>query len=153
MAEAILSRFGADKFNSFSAGSRPKSYVHPLVLQKLKNLNYRPDIFRPKSWEEFSGRDAPELDFVFTVCDNAANEVCPIWPGQPITAHWSVPDPTAARGTGAEVAFAFDNAWRMLQNRITLFCNLPIDKLDRLSLQNRLDEIGRNGSMRLLWSI
>ncbi|MDX2273958.1 MAG: arsenate reductase ArsC [Hyphomonadaceae bacterium] len=143
MAEAVLSRFGAGKFKSYSAGSQPKGEVHPRVLHMLKNLNYKPELFRSKSWEEFSGPDAPELDFVFTVCDNAANEVCPVWPGQPMTAHWGVPDPAAATGSEAEIAFAFDDAWRMLQNRITIFCNLPIESLDRLSLKTRLDEIGR----------
>jgi arsenate reductase (thioredoxin) len=143
MAEAILSRFGSGKFKSYSAGSQPKGEVHPRVLHMLKNFNYKPELFRSKSWEEFSGPEAPELDFVFTVCDNAANEVCPVWPGQPMTAHWGVPDPAAAAGTEAEIAFAFDDAWRMLQNRITIFCNLPIKSLDRLSLKARLDEIGR----------
>lgn len=143
MAEAILSRFGANKFKAFSAGSQPKGEVHPRVVHMLKNFNYKPDLFRSKSWEEFSGPDAPQLDFVFTVCDNAANEVCPVWPGQPMTAHWGVPDPAAATGTEAEIAFAFDDAWRMLQNRITIFCNLPIESLDRLSLKQRLDDIGR----------
>ncbi|MGE0531759.1 MAG: arsenate reductase ArsC [Hyphomonadaceae bacterium] len=143
MAEAILGRFGAGKFTAYSAGSQPKGEVHPRVLHMLKNFNYKPELFRSKSWEEFSAPDAPELDFVFTVCDNAANEVCPVWPGQPMTAHWGVPDPAAARGTEAEIAFAFDDTWRMLQNRITIFCNLPIESLDRLSLKQRLDDIGR----------
>lgn len=143
MSEAILSRIGAGRFKSYSAGSQPKGDVHPRVVQMLKTLNYKPELFRSKSWEEFSGPDAPELDFVFTVCDNAANEVCPVWPGQPMTAHWGVPDPAAARGTDAEIAFAFDEAWRMLQNRITIFCNLPLESLDRLALKARLDEIGR----------
>ena len=143
MAEAILSRFGAGKFKAYSAGSQPKGEVHPRVMHMLKNFNYKPELFRSKSWEEFSGRNAPELDFVFTVCDNAANEVCPVWPGQPMTAHWGVPDPAAAHGADAEIAFAFDDAWRMLQNRITIFCNLPIESLDRLSLKQRLDDIGR----------
>lgn len=143
IAEAVLSRFGAGKFKSYSAGSLPKGEVHPRVVHMLRNFNYKPELFRSKSWEEFSGPDAPQLDFVFTVCDNAANEVCPIWPGQPMTAHWGVPDPAAASGSEAEIAFAFDDAWRMLQNRITIFCNLPIESLDRLSLKARLDEIGR----------
>lgn len=146
MAEAVLSRFGAGKFKSYSAGSQPKGEVHPRVVNMLKNLNYKPELFRSKSWEEFAGPQAPELDFVFTVCDNAANEVCPVWPGQPMTAHWGVPDPAAATGTEAQIAFAFEDAWRMLQNRITIFCNLPIEGLDRLSLKARLDEIGRTTS-------
>jgi arsenate reductase (thioredoxin) len=143
MAEAILSRFGAGKFKAFSAGSQPKGEVHPRVAHMLGVFKYKPDLFRSKSWEEFSGPEAPELDFVFTVCDNAANEACPVWPGQPMTAHWGVPDPAAATGTEAEIAHAFDDAWRMLQNRITIFCNLRFDALDRLSLKQRLDEIGR----------
>lgn len=143
MAEAILSRFGAGKFNSFSAGSQPKGEIHPRVVHMLKNFNYKPELFRSKSWEEFAQSGAPELDFVFTVCDDAANEVCPVWPGQPMSAHWGIPDPAAATGTEAQIAFAFDDAWRMMQNRITIFSNLPIEGLDRLSLQQRLDDIGR----------
>jgi arsenate reductase (thioredoxin) len=143
MAEAILGRFGAPKFKSFSAGSQPKGEVHPRVVEMLHKMNYKPDRFRSKSWEEFNQPDAPELDFVFTVCDNAANEVCPVWPGQPMTAHWGVPDPAARVGSEAEIGFAFDDAWRMLQNRITIFSNLPVAGLDRLTLQKKLDEIGR----------
>jgi protein-tyrosine-phosphatase len=109
----------------------------------LRNMNYKAENFRSKSWEEFGQLGAPDLDFVFTVCDNAANEVCPVWPGQPMTAHWGVPDPAARTGNVAEIAYAFDDAWRMLQNRITIFTNLPIASLDRLSLQKRLDQIGR----------
>ncbi len=144
MAEAILGRFGGGKFKAFSAGSMPKGEVHPRVVQMLRNMNYKPELFRSKSWEEFGGPDAPNLDFVFTVCDNAANEVCPVWPGQPMTAHWGVPDPAAHEGSDAEIAFAFDDAWRMLQNRITLFTSLPLASLDRLSLQKKLDDIGRS---------
>ncbi len=143
MAEAILTRFGAGKFRAFSAGSFPKGEVHPRVVQILKNLNYKPELFRSKSWEEFSRPDAPKLDFVFTVCDNAANEVCPVWPGQPMSAHWGLPDPAAATGSETELALAFGDAWRMLQNRITIFTALPIAGLDRLSLQTQLDAIGK----------
>lgn len=143
MAEAILGRFGAGKFKAYSAGSQPKGEIHPRVLHMLKNFNYKPGNYRSKGWEEFSGPDAPEFDFVFTVCDNAAREVCPIWPGQPMSAHWGVPDPAVARGTAAEIAFAFDDVWRMLQNRITIFSNLPIEGLDRLTLQKKLDDIGK----------
>jgi arsenate reductase len=143
MAEAILGRFGAPKFKAFSAGSQPKGEVHPHVVQMLRNMNYKPDLFRSKSWEEFGQPGAPELDFVFTVCDNAASEVCPVWPGQPMTAHWGVPDPAARVGSDAEIAFAFDDAWRMLQNRITIFSNLPVASLDRLTLQKKLDDIGK----------
>lgn len=144
MAEAILGRFGAPKFKAFSAGSQPKGEVHPRVTEMLGKLNYKPELFRSKSWEEFSGPDVPELDFVFTVCDNAANEVCPVWPGQPMTAHWGVPDPAARVGTDAEINFAFEDAWRMLQNRITIFTSLPVESLDRLSLQKKLDDIGKS---------
>lgn len=142
MAEAILGRFGAGKFNAYSAGSQPKGEVHPRVVKMLANMNYKPERFRSKSWEEFSGPQSPHLDFVFTVCDNAANEACPVWPGQPMTAHWGVPDPAVREGNEAEIAFAFDDAWRMLQNRIAIFISLPLTSLDRLSLQKRLDDIG-----------
>lgn len=148
MAEAIMNRFGAGKFNAFSAGSMPKAEVHPRTLQLLKSLNFKTEAFRSKSWEEFAAPGAPELDFVFTVCDNAANEVCPIWPGQPMNAHWGVPDPAAATGSEAEIAAAFAEAYRMLQNRITVFVALPIAGLDRLALQHRLDEIGRTADRR-----
>jgi arsenate reductase (thioredoxin) len=143
IAEAVLGRFAGGKFNAFSAGSMPKGEVHPHVVQMLRNFSYKPELFRSKSWEEFSQPGAPELDFVFTVCDNAANEVCPVWPGQPMTAHWGVPDPAARVGTAAEIAYAFDDTWRMLQNRITVFTSLPIASLDRLALQKRLDQIGK----------
>ena len=143
MAEALMNRLGAGKFRAWSAGSMPKGEVHPLALELLRRHHYPTDGFRSKSWEEFSGPGAPHLDFVFTVCDNAAAEVCPIWPGQPMTAHWGVPDPAAAVGNDAEVALAFADAFRMLRNRISLFVSLPLASLDRLSLQKRLDEIGR----------
>ena len=143
MAEAIMNRFGAPQFKAYSAGSQPKGEVHPRTLQLLKAMNFKTDEYRSKGWEEFSGPDAPSLDFVFTVCDNAANEVCPIWPGQPMSAHWGIPDPAAATGNEAQIAYAFDDAYRMLQNRITIFTALPISGLDRLTLQKRLDEIGK----------
>ncbi len=143
MAEAIMNRFGVPKFKAFSAGSQPKGEVNPQTLRLLKSLNYMTDQFRSKDWAEFARPDAPRLDFVFTVCDSAANEVCPVWPGQPMTAHWGLPDPAAATGNEAEIAAAFWDAFRMLQNRITVFCALPISGLDRLALQTKLDEIGR----------
>ena len=143
MAEAILQRVGAGKFNSYSAGSMPKGDVHPETLALLRRLNYDVTGFRSKSWDEFAAPDAPKLDFVFTVCDNAAGEVCPAWPGQPMTAHWGVPDPAAATGAQVEIARAFANAYGALQNRIAIFVNLPFAGLDRLSLQSRLDGIGR----------
>ena len=144
IAEAIINRVGAGKFKGYSAGSDPKGVVNPNTLRLLKQLNYNTDEFRSKSWEEFSGPDAPALDFVFTVCDNAANEVCPIWPGQPMSAHWGIPDPAAAEGSEAEIALAFSDAYRMLNNRISIFCALPIKGLDKLSLQKRLSEIGKS---------
>ncbi len=144
IAEAILQRLGGDKFNAFSAGSMPKGEVHPAALRVLQLLNHNTDGFRSKSWEEFSKPDAPKLDFVFTVCDNAANEVCPIWPGQPMSAHWGLPDPAAVEGSDAEIAVAFNDTYRMLTNRIAPFTALPIAEIDRLSLQNQLNAIGKN---------
>ena len=142
LAEAIVSRLGADKFRGYSAGSYPKGAVNPHALALLKSLNYDISVFRSKSWDEFAGADAPQMDFIFTVCDDAAGEVCPIWPGHPMTAHWGQPDPAAAQGTAAEVAFAFSEAYRLLNNRITAFANLPFASLDRLSLQTKLKDIG-----------
>ena len=142
MAEAIMNRVGAPKFTAYSAGSMPKGEVHPRAVELLRRNGFLPETFRSKSWEEFSGPDAPKLDFVFTVCDNAAAEVCPIWPGQPTTAHWGLPDPAEATGNEAEIAMVFTDTWRMLNNRISLLVNLPVPSLDRLSLQKRLDEIG-----------
>lgn len=142
LAEAILQRLGGGKFNAYSAGSMPKGAVHPETIALLKRLNYETSGFRSKSWDEFAVAGAPPLDFVFTVCDNAAGEVCPIWPGQPMTAHWGVPDPAAVAGSQVEIARAFANAYGALQNRIAVFVNLPFAGLDRLSLQARLDGIG-----------
>jgi protein-tyrosine-phosphatase len=144
LAECILNREGQGRFRAFSAGSQPKGQVHPFAIDLLKKLNHPTAGLRSKSWDEFAVPDAPHLDFVFTVCDNAASEVCPIWPGQPMTAHWGVPDPAAAEGTEAERRFAFADAYRMLHNRISVFTSLPMSSLDRLSLQKRLDEIGRS---------
>ncbi|TLP42203.1 arsenate reductase ArsC [Cohaesibacter sp. CAU 1516] len=144
IAEAVLQRLAGGKFNAYSAGSQPMGAVHPYAIELLANQNYKVDDLRSKSWEEFSGPDAPEMDFVFTVCDNAAKEVCPIWPGQPMSAHWGVPDPAAAQGTDAEQHLAFADAMRMLEQRVSIFTNLPLQALDRLSLQKRLDDIGQN---------
>jgi arsenate reductase (thioredoxin) len=143
MAEAILNRAGQGKFRAFSAGSQPKGQVHPYTLDLLRRLNYDVRGLRSKSWKEFSGPDAPKLDFVFTVCDNAARETCPVWPGQPMTAHWGVPDPAAATGTEAEVRLAFADALRMITNRINIFASLPLRSLDQLTLQRQLDSIGK----------
>jgi arsenate reductase len=144
LAEAILNRVGQGRFRAFSAGSQPKGEVHSSALDLLRSLNHDTAFARSKSWEEFAGSGAPQMNFVFTVCDNAANESCPIWPGQPMTAHWGVPDPAAADGTEAEKRLAFADAYRMLNNRISIFTSLPMNTLDRLALQKRLDEIGGN---------
>jgi arsenate reductase len=146
MAEAILNRMGQGRFRAFSAGSQPKGQVHPYAVDLLRKLNYDVGKMRSKSWLEFSATGAPKLDFVFTVCDNAAAETCPFWPGQPMTAHWGIPDPAAATGNEAQVRLAFAEAFRMLSNRIEIFVNLPMKSVDQLSLQRRLDEIGRMGS-------
>ncbi len=143
IAEAILNREGIGKFRGFSAGSQPKGAVHPYTLDLLKRLNHDTSFARSKSWDEFTWADAPRLDFVFTVCDNAAAEECPYWPGQPMTAHWGMPDPAAATGNDAERHLAFSDTYRMLRSRISIFVSLPLAALDRLSLQQRLDAIGR----------
>jgi arsenate reductase len=143
LAEAILNKLGCGKFRAFSAGSQPKDAVNPHTLALLKSLGYETGGLRSKSWSEFARPGAPALDFVFTVCDNAAGEACPLWPGQPMTAHWGVPDPAEAKGSSAEVALAFKDAYRMLYQRIGIFVALPIRSLDQLSLQKRLKEIGR----------
>ena len=142
LAEAILNRAGQGHFRGFSAGSQPRGEVHPYAAELLQKLHYPTGNRRSKSWDEFAAEGAPVLDFVITVCDNAAGEVCPIWPGQPMTAHWGVPDPAAAEGSESERRFAFADCYRMLSNRIDVFVNLPIAALDRLTLQRRLDSIG-----------
>jgi arsenate reductase len=143
MAEAILNKLGAGKFRAYSAGSQAKGQINPHTIQLLQSLDYDTSGFRSKSWDEFAKPGAPALDFVFTVCDNAAGEACPVWPGQPMTAHWGIPDPAEAKGTPAEIAFAFKDAYRMLFQRIGIFTALPLRSLDQLSLQNKLREIGR----------
>jgi protein-tyrosine-phosphatase len=143
IAEAILNKLGAGKFRAFSAGSRPKGAVHAEALRLLQSLGYDTSGFRSKSWSEFADPGAPLLDFVFTVCDNAAGEACPVWPGQPMTAHWGVPDPAEAKGSAAEIALAFKDTYRMLNQRIGIFTSLPLRSLDQLSLQKKLREIGR----------
>ena len=145
LAEATLNRLGHGKFRGFSAGSFPKGEVHPYARELLERQNYPTAELRSKSWNEFAAPGAEPLDFVFTVCDNAAGEVCPVWPGQPMTAHWGMPDPAAAEGNEAERRLAFADTLRMLRNRIGIFVNLPIESLDKLSLQNRLRDIGRIG--------
>lgn len=146
LAEAIISRLGQGKFRGFSAGSQPGDGVHPYALELLRQSNFKTDGFRSKSWDEFSGPDAPELHFVFTVCDQAAQEVCPVWPGQPMSAHWGLPDPVLVDGNESERRLAFSEAFRMLYNRISIFVSLPISALDQLTLQKRLDAIGSVGA-------
>jgi len=143
MAEAILNRIGQRRFCAYSAGSQPKGQVNANTIQLLKSLNYETAHFRSKSWAEFARPGAPPLDFVFTVCDNAAGEVCPVWPGQPMTAHWGVEDPAAVEGTETEKWLAFRAAFRELENRIKVFTALPLRTLDRAKLQAHLNEIGR----------
>ena len=143
IAEAILNKLGAGKFRAYSAGSQPKGKVNPRTIALLQGLGYDTSGFRSKSWSEFAKPGAPPLDFVFTVCDNAAGETCPVWPGQPMTAHWGVPDPAEATGTDAVIALAFKDTYRMLHRRIGVFTALPIRSLDQLSLQRRLKDIGR----------
>jgi len=146
LAEAVINQLGSSKFKGYSAGSLPSGRVHPFALDLLGQLNYDTSGFRSKSWEEFTAPVAPRLDFVFTVCDNAANETCPLWPGQPVSAHWGLPDPSAAHGNESERRLAFADTHRMLYQRIGIFVNLPLASLDQLSLQRRLDEIGRSAA-------
>jgi arsenate reductase (thioredoxin) len=148
LAEAILNRIGKSRFVAYSAGSQPKGQVHPETLRLLNELRYDTSALRSKSWSEFAKPGAPPLDFVFTVCDNAAGEACPFWPGQPMTAHWGVPDPAAARGSSAEIALAFRDAYRMLEQRIEIFTALPLAKIDKLTLQAKLREIGQIDSAK-----
>ena len=143
LAEAILRNLGAGRFQAFSAGSQPNGEVHPFAIELLRNLKLDTSFARSKSLNEFAAPGAPKMDFVFTVCDNAANESCPVWPGQPMTAHWGIPDPAAAEGTDAEKHLAFADAYRQLSNRISAFLALPLASIDRMSLQSRLREIGK----------
>jgi arsenate reductase len=142
LAEAILNRIGGGKFVAYSAGSDPKGQVNPHALSLLERLGYSTAGFRSKSWDEFAQAGAPRLDFIFTVCDNAANEVCPVWPGQPMTAHWGIPDPAAVTGDEKTIDAAFRDAYATLHRRIELFAALPVKSLDHLSLKRHLDEIG-----------
>lgn len=146
IAECIINRLGARGFRGFSAGSAPRGSVHPYALDLLRNQHYDVSGLRSKSWNEFAQIGAPQMDFVFTVCDDAANEVCPVWPGQPMTAHWGIPDPSAVKGIEAEKRYAFADTHRMLYQRISIFVNLPIASLDKLALQKKLDAIGRTQS-------
>lgn len=142
LAEALLNAMGGGRFKAYSAGSHPKGQVHPLALDQLRMSNLPAEGYRSKSWSEFEGPDAPKLDFVFTVCDNAAHEVCPLWPGRPATAHWGIPDPAAVEGTQEQQRQAFRKALLHLQTRIGLFLALPLSSIDRMSLDRKLQEIG-----------
>jgi protein-tyrosine-phosphatase len=143
MAEALLNAVGMGRFKAYSAGSFPKGEVHPYALQLLQKNRLSTEGLRSKSWDEFASAQAPQMDFVFTVCDHAAKEVCPIWPGQPISAHWGVDDPATVQGDEETKRKAFFGAYNQLQHRLSIFVNLPMEKLDRLTLQKRLDEIGK----------
>jgi protein-tyrosine-phosphatase len=147
LAEALINQWGRGKFRGLSAGSHPKGVVHPIALQLLQRLNFPTEGLRSKSWDEFAAPGAAPLDFVFTVCDNAAGEACPYWPGQPMTAHWGVPDPAAVEGSDAEKWAAFRSAFHALDNRIKIFASLPLASLDRIKLQERLDAIGETLSL------
>ncbi len=142
LGEAILNRLGAGRFGAFSAGSRPRGEVHPTAVELLQSLGHPTEGLRSKSWDEFAAPGAPKMDFIFMVCDNAAGEVCPVWPGQPMSAHWGIADPAAVEGSGAERHLAFAEAYRQLTNRLSVFTSLPLEALDRVSLQKRLDGIG-----------
>ena len=146
IAEALINHLaiGQGKFRGFSAGSHPKGQVHPMAIELLRENRFPVEGFRSKPWDEFAAPDAPKLDFVFTVCDQAAAEVCPIWPGQPLTAHWGVPDPAAVQGSEDEQRRAFKDAFLVLRRRIELLSALPLDKLSKLALKERLIEIGRS---------
>jgi arsenate reductase (thioredoxin) len=143
IAEALLNRLGQGKFRGFSAGSHPRGEIQPMALDILRRSNHKVSELRSKDWQEFARPDAPKLDFVFTLCDQAAAESCPVWPGQPMSAHWGLPDPAAATGSDALIRLAYADAYRMLHNRIEIFVNLPLTSLDRLTLQKRLVDIGK----------
>lgn len=144
LAESILNKDGGGRFRAFSAGSQPKGAVNPFALKVLKSFDYLAEGFRSKSWEEFARHDAPVMDFVFTVCDNAAGETCPVWPGQPMTAHWGIEDPAAIEGTDIQKEAAFVAAFRYLKNRISVFTALPLGSLDKIALGTKLREIGKS---------
>lgn len=146
LAESLLNHWGQGRFRAFSAGSFPKGEVHPLALDLLKRTNLPTEGLRSKSWDEYAAAGAPPLDFIFTVCDNAAGEVCPVWPGKPMTAHWGIADPAAAEGTNADKAFAFRKAFKELETRIKLFVAIPIASLDQMTLKEKLRAIGRDSS-------
>jgi arsenate reductase len=142
LGERLIEHWGKGKFKGYSAGSHPKGQVHPMAIKVLQNAKLSTDNLRSKDWTEFAELGAPQMDFVFTVCDKAANETCPVWPGQPMTAHWGHEDPAAVKGSDEEVFRAFNKVFRELENRIKIFASLPLDSLDQLKLQTMLDEIG-----------
>ncbi|MGH8249161.1 MAG: arsenate reductase ArsC [Steroidobacteraceae bacterium] len=144
IAESLLNQWGRGRFVGYSAGSHPKGEVHPLALELLSHMKVSTAGLRGKSWDEFAAPGAPEMDFVFTVCDNAAGEICPVWPGQPMTAHWGIADPAAVKGAGKEQRAAFRTAFSELDSRIKILTSLPIRSLDRIKLQERLNAIGRS---------
>ena len=146
LAESLLNHLGRGRFRAFSAGSQPKGEVHPIALALLKHLDLPTEGLRSKPWDEFEGRGAPPLHFVFTVCDNAAGEVCPVWPGKPMTAHWGIPDPAAVEGSDADKWSAFRAAFRALENRIRAFTSLPLASLENIKLKAQLDHIGKSGT-------
>lgn len=144
MAEAILNNIGNGRFRAYSAGSHPNGAVNPFALEQISNIGYTPQDLRSKSWDEFATADAPHMDFVITVCDRAAGEVCPVWPGQPMTAHWGFNDPAQAQGTDTEIRHAFSTICREIKTRLDIFCSLPLEKLDKLALKREMDSIGGN---------
>jgi arsenate reductase len=150
LAEALIDHWGKGRFKGYSAGSFPRGAVHPIALETLEKLHLRTSGLHSKSWNEFARPGAPVMDFVFTVCDQAADEVCPVWPGNPVTAHWGVPDPATVQGTEAEQRRAFRDAYVVLENRIKLFVALPIDKLDGMAIKRNVDDIGRRGAVSAL---
>ena len=146
MAECLLNQWGGGRYRAFSAGSHPKGRVHPFTLELLQRLKFPTENLRSKDWEEFAQADAPPLDFVFTVCDQAAGEVCPVWPGQPITAHWGFPDPAAFDGSESEQRIVFGDVFRQIENRIKIFCALPLERLSRLAIQHEVRQMGQKRS-------
>jgi arsenate reductase len=148
MAEALLNHWGKGKFRAYSAGSHPADQVHPLTIELLERVHIPVDGLRSKDWDEFTGPDAPKMDFIITVCDNAAGEACPVWPGQPITAHWGFPDPAAAEGAIEERRKVFANVYRSIEARVKLFCALPVEALDRMAAQSRLRQLGQGEAVK-----
>lgn len=146
MAEALINTLGQGRFRAYSAGSTPTGKVNPFAIEKVRAVNYPTDSLRSKSWDEFATPDAPKMDFIITVCDNAAGEVCPVWPGQPISAHWGFEDPAAVEGTDDEKRRAFDKVFRLMMNRVRLFVNLPLGTLDRTAIKQELLNIGQIGT-------